>query len=92
MALKLHLAHILVQHKYEAEDLLRKLQNSTAAFGDLAKKFSQCPSAQKCGDLGLISLDRFDSDFSEAAELLKVGEISPIVRTRFGYHLIQRLA
>jgi peptidyl-prolyl cis-trans isomerase C len=91
MALKLHLAHILVQHKYEAEDLKLKLETSEMGFAELAKKFSQCPSAPEGGDLGLIALDRLDSDFAEAAELLKIGEISPIVRTRFGYHLILRL-
>jgi peptidyl-prolyl cis-trans isomerase C len=91
MTQKIHVAHILVQHRYEAEDILRKLQSSESSFGDLAKKFSQCPSAQQGGDLGLVAMDRLDSDFAEAAEILKVGAISPVVRTRFGYHLIQRL-
>ncbi|MCB9073207.1 MAG: peptidyl-prolyl cis-trans isomerase [Bdellovibrionaceae bacterium] len=81
--------HILVEQRYEAEDILRLLQQGQS-FETLAQKFSQCSSAGSGGDLSDIPLGRLDESFREAAELLKVGEISPIVRTRFGYHLIQR--
>ena len=81
------LKHILVQHKYEAEDLQRKL-SAGESFEELAKKYSTCSSAKGGGDLGEVSLDRLVSEFAEAALSLNVGEISPIVKTRFGHHLI----
>jgi peptidyl-prolyl cis-trans isomerase C len=90
MSESMHLAHILVEQRYEAEDVLRKLQ-SGSDFAEMAKKFSRCPSARQGGDLGQIELRRLDDDFAEAARLLAPGDMSPIVRTRFGHHLIKRL-
>lgn len=87
--MKLHLAHILVEQKYQAEDLQKKLAQG-GKFEDLARQFSKCPSSSEGGDLGLVSLGRLDPEFAEAAETLKQGQISGIVRTRFGYHLILR--
>lgn len=89
--MKLHVAHILVDHRYELEDLLKRLQ-AGSSFEDLARKHSKCPSSARGGDLGPVDSRRLDPDFAEAAESLKAGEISKAVRTRFGYHLIQRKA
>ncbi len=86
----MHIRHILVQHRYEAEDILRSLTEGKD-FAALATQRSQCPSAPDGGDLGDLKGKKLDSDFEEAAELLKPGEISGIVRTRFGYHIIQRI-
>jgi parvulin-like peptidyl-prolyl isomerase len=86
---KLHLSHILCAQKFQAEDLLRQLK-AGKNFADLAKKYSECSSRTQGGDLGLIDLRRLDPDFAEAASLLKPSEVSAIVRTRFGYHLILR--
>lgn len=88
---KIHCAHILVQHRFEAEDILKKLQ-SGSTFEDLAKKFSKCSSAENGGDLGVLDVRKLDSDFLEAAELLKTNQVSTIVRTKFGYHLIKRIS
>jgi len=86
-----HVRHILVKHRYEADDLIKKLQ-AGAEFADLARKFSTCPSAPTGGDLGVLRLGQADIDFEEAALGLKENEITTKpVRTRFGYHLIQRL-
>ncbi|MBX2987811.1 MAG: peptidylprolyl isomerase [Bdellovibrionaceae bacterium] len=96
--MKRHLAHILVEHRYEAEDLLRQLRGlkEPSEFGPvfekLARRHSRCPSAAQGGDLGLIDLRRLDPVFSEEAEGLAVNALSPIVRTRFGHHLIWRKA
>lgn len=87
--MKIHVKHILVEHKYEAEDLQKKLKGG-AAFEDLAEKFSTCSSARRGGDLGEVEIRRLDPEFAEAAQDLKTGETSGIVRTRFGYHLIKR--
>lgn len=86
----LNARHILVPDRITAEDVLRHLKNGKI-FEDLARKYSQCSSAPQGGDLGnLKGKNNVDSDFIEALEILKPGQVSEIVRTRFGYHLIQR--
>lgn len=89
--MRIHVRHILLAQKYEAEDVQHLLENGKS-FEETARKFSKCPSAAEGGDLGMVESRRFDADFAEAAEALKPGEVSDVVRTRFGYHLIQRLA
>lgn len=91
MTEQVHARHILVQQEYEAQDLLRKIKEG-ADFGEVAGKFSLCPSRAQGGDLGTFGRGRMVEAFEEAAFSLKPGEISGPVRTRFGYHLIQRLA
>jgi peptidyl-prolyl cis-trans isomerase C len=84
--------HILVPHKHEAEDVLRKLEDGSS-FEELAKKFSLCPSRVESGDLGELKFGRADEEFEEEVKRLKVGEVSKSpVRTRFGYHIIWRRA
>ncbi len=80
-----------MDHQYEAEDLQKKLKDGVA-FETLAVKFSKCPSSKQEGNLGLIDLRRLDPTFAAAAQLLKLQEISLVVRTPFGYHLIKRLS
>lgn len=87
-----HVRHILVQHSYEAEDLLRKLKQGES-FEELAKKYSKCPSAKSGGDLGILKSGQADEDFEEASISLSEGQSSPSpVRTKFGYHLILRIS
>ncbi len=83
----MRIKHILVQHQYEAEDLLRLLKRGQT-FHDLAKKFSLCPSGKAGGSLGKVKPSQLDEDFLLATKALAPGEVSPPVRTRFGYHLI----
>ena len=88
---KIQVSHILVDKEYEAQDILRAL-NEGKSFEDLARKYSKCPSAQQGGDLGLIDSQRLDETFEDAALALKAGETTKKpVRTRFGYHLIKRV-
>ena len=87
-----HTHHILVKYKYEADDVLRKLAEGTP-FQDIAKKISTCSSAAAGGDLGAIPLGKADADFEEAALLLAPGEITKKpIRSRFGFHIIQRIS
>jgi peptidyl-prolyl cis-trans isomerase C len=83
-------SHILVQHEYQAQDVLRLLEQGKT-FEELARRFSTCPSASAGGDLGEVKKGRMDEDFEDAAYVLKPGEqTSKPVKTRFGYHLIRR--
>lgn len=82
--------HILVQHEYEARDVERKLLEGKS-FEDLARDFSICPSARNGGDLGEFPRGRMIPAFEKALLNLKSDEISGIVKTQFGYHIIKRL-
>lgn len=91
MAGEIQARHILVEQRYEAEDLLKKLAlDEGADFGDLARKFSKCPSSKDGGNLGSFGRGRMVPSFDEAAFGLEVGQVSEPVKTQFGYHLIQR--
>lgn len=81
--------HILVQQKHEAEDLVKKLA-AGESFETLAKQFSKCPSGRNGGDLGSFGKGMMVAPFETAAFALKPGEVSGVVQTQFGYHLIKR--
>ncbi|OQW46224.1 MAG: peptidylprolyl isomerase [Proteobacteria bacterium SG_bin7] len=86
---KISARHILVDNEYEAKDILKLLKEGKS-FSDLAQKFSKCPSAKLGGDLGEFAQGRMVEAFNATAFTLTVDEISAPVRTRFGYHIIQR--
>ena len=83
------------EKKKEAREKIEKIQNELAGpkvdFGELAEKYSDCPSGKRNkGSLG--SFPRHGAmvePFAEAAFELETGEISDIVETQFGYHIIK---
>jgi len=74
--------------KAKAEDILKEVK-AGGDFAELAKKYSSCPSAKNGGDLGLFSRNKMVKPFEEAAFAMKVGQISDVVETQFGYHIIK---
>lgn len=74
--------------KKELEDVLKALKNGSD-FNDLAMKYSDDPSKIMGGDLGYFTRGRMVKPFEDAAFALKPGEISGIVETQFGYHIIK---
>ncbi|MFZ5523849.1 MAG: SurA N-terminal domain-containing protein [Pseudomonadota bacterium] len=98
-------AHILIslaanasqaQHdaaREKAEHLLQQLSKTPAKFADLARQNSQDPgSAAAGGDLGFIGRGMMVKPFEDAVFSLKAGEISGLVKSDFGYHIIKLLA
>ncbi len=71
-------------------DIQRKLKEG-ADFAELAKAYSEDGSARNGGDLGFAKRGEFVKPFEEAAFSLREGQISKIVETIFGYHIIQLL-
>jgi parvulin-like peptidyl-prolyl isomerase len=82
--------HILVETEEEAENIKKEL-NKGKTFESLAKEYSICPSAERGGELGFFSEGQMVPEFEEAAFALDVNEISDIVETQFGFHIIQRM-
>jgi parvulin-like peptidyl-prolyl isomerase len=76
--------------KARADSLLAAIRKNGGDFTALAKRFSQEPGAEQSGgDLGWFGHGRMVKEFEKAAFALKPGEISAVVQTQFGYHIIK---
>jgi peptidyl-prolyl cis-trans isomerase C len=97
---QVHARHILVKVDPKAdaaakeaarkkiEGILKEAKGG-ADFAELAKKYSDCPSKEKGGDLGSFQRGQMVKPFEEAAFSQKPGTISGVVETEFGYHIIK---
>ncbi len=87
---RVRVSHILVSSKKEAEEIYKQIKNG-ASFSDLARKKSiDRETAAKGGDLGFFEKGEMVPAFEKAAFALKnIGDISPIVKTAFGWHILK---
>jgi len=74
--------------KAKAEEVLAKVK-AGEDFATLAKQYSQDTTASNGGDLGLFGKGKMVPEFETAAFALKVGEVSGLVKTVYGYHIIK---
>ncbi|PYR79289.1 MAG: hypothetical protein DMF86_03920 [Acidobacteria bacterium] len=97
-----HASHVLIKVDPNADsatkkkarqeiDAVLKQARAGADFAKLAQQHSQDPNAAQGGDLGYFSRDRMVPAFAEAAFALKPGQISGVVQTQFGYHVIKAI-
>lgn len=78
------------QAKKKAEEILAEVKKNPAKFAELAKKNSQDPgSAEKGGDLGMFGRGAMVKAFEEAAYSMKPGQVSDLVQSEFGFHIIK---
>jgi tetratricopeptide (TPR) repeat protein len=89
-ASKIRIRQIVVRVKAEAERILADLKNG-ADFVEMARSRSIDPSAARGGDLGYFGPGEMIPAFEEATRVMKVGDISGVVETPIGYHIIKRV-
>jgi peptidyl-prolyl cis-trans isomerase C len=82
--------HILVKSEKQAKELLIQLQKGKD-FATLAKRYSECPSGKKGGDLGELKRGQMVKAFDDVVFKKPILTVHGPVKTRFGYHLIKTL-
>lgn len=81
-------SHILVADEATAKDILSKLK-AGEKFEDLAKQYGTDGTKDSGGSLGTFGRGEMVKEFEDVAFALKAGEISDVVKTEFGYHVIK---
>ena len=90
MADKIRCAHILVEKFSQAQEILDLLRKG-ADFAKTAEARSIDGSRRRGGDLGYFGRGMMVKPFEQAAFALEKGQVSDIVKSEFGYHIIKRL-
>ena len=91
MSDKIRCAHILVEKQSLANEILERIKKGES-FAALANEYSIDGSRKRGGDLGFFGRGEMVKEFEKAAFALQVGEVSGLVKTQFGYHIIKRTA
>lgn len=82
-------SHILVDNEDKAQNIKQQLDNGKD-FEQLAKEASECPSAEKGGDLGYFGKGDMVKPFERKVFSMDVGDVSKPVKTEFGFHIIKK--
>lgn len=104
MSDQIRASHILINHadapqantQLSAEDAMKQIETLKSdieggtSFDQVAGEHSDCPSARQGGDLGSFGRGAMVPEFDQAAFDLEIGEMSEVVETVFGYHIIYR--
>lgn len=80
--------HILVPDEAACQDLKTKIEGG-AAFADMAKEHSQCPSGAKGGDLGTFQKGQMVPEFDQVVFNDELNTVHGPVKTQFGFHLLE---
>jgi parvulin-like peptidyl-prolyl isomerase len=86
--------HILCSKLSQIEEIYNKITSehgmnpSPSEFGKLASEFSECPSKKRGGELGYFTRGQMVGDFETAAFSTTPGQMTGIVKTKHGYHII----
>ncbi|MCX7991554.1 MAG: peptidyl-prolyl cis-trans isomerase [Proteobacteria bacterium] len=87
---KTHSKHILVKDKKLADELYEKLKKDPSKFESFAQEYSVDSSGKQGGDIGSHEKGTLVPEYESALEKLKnPGDISPVVKSQFGYHIIK---
>ena len=81
-------SHILVEDEATAKEVLEKV-NAGEDFAELAKEYSTDGTAENGGDLGFFGTGEMVEPFEKAAFALEIGQVSDIVETEYGFHIIK---
>jgi peptidyl-prolyl cis-trans isomerase C len=84
----MRVSHILIQSRETAEEIKKRLDEGEN-FEDLARAKSVDPTAQRGGDIGYFPKGQLMPEFEKACATLDINEISGIVETKLGYHIIK---
>ena len=92
MSNKIKCSHILVEKQSQALEILERIK-AGEKFGKLAKDLSiDSGSAKRDGNLGYLGRGKMVKEFENTAFKLEIGQISELVKTQYGYHIIKRLS
>jgi parvulin-like peptidyl-prolyl isomerase len=86
--------HILCEKMSKIEEIYKQLTETygknppASEFGKFAQEHSDCPSKKRGGELGFFGRGQMVGDFETVAFSLQPGQMSDIVKTKHGYHLI----
>ncbi|MFH1665816.1 MAG: peptidylprolyl isomerase [Candidatus Omnitrophota bacterium] len=84
----MRVSHILVPSREDAGKILAEIRNG-ADFEDMARAKSVDPTAQNGGNIGYFPKGQLMPEFEDACSRLGIGEVSGIVETKLGYHIIK---